>query len=182
MSTTPTKKIEVFVERIVMGSRWLQAPLYIGLVVVLGVVVVKFPFKIWDLMSKAITAEEADLVLAVLSLVDLIMVANLVVMVIISGYENFVSRIEGVETGEQLSWFGKLDAGSLKIKLASSIVAISSIHLLKAFLDAGSIPNDKLVLLVVIHMAFVFSAILLAYLDRIAFGPGGHKAAKPGKE
>jgi uncharacterized protein (TIGR00645 family) len=106
-------------------------------------------------------------------------------MVIISGYENFVSRIETGSGTEQLSWFGKLDAGSLKIKLASSIVAISSIHLLKAFLDAASIPNDKLILLVVIHVTFVLSAILLAYLDRIAFGAAAHKSgksAKPGHE
>ena len=176
MSTTPAKKLEVFIERIVMGSRWLQAPLYIGLVAVLGVVVVKFPFKIWELMRKAISGEEADLVLAVLSLVDLIMVANLVVMVIISGYENFVSHIDVDESRDRLAWFGKLDAGSLKIKLASSIVAISSIHLLKAFLDAAEIANDKLVMLVVIHMTFIVSALMLAYLDNML----GHKTAGGG--
>ena len=167
MSTTPAKKLEVFIERIVMGSRWLQAPLYIGLVAVLGVVVVKFPFKIWELVRKAISAEEADLVLAVLSLVDLIMVANLVVMVIISGYENFVSHIDVDESRDRLAWFGKLDAGSLKIKLASSIVAISSIHLLQRFLEAGDYDNSKLYALVVMHMAFVASALMLTYIDKI---------------
>lgn len=94
-----------------MVSRWLQAPLYVGLVFVLGVVVVKFPFKIWDLMSKAPIADESDLILTVLSLVDFIVVANLVVMVITSGYENFVSHIEADDTIDKLSWFGKLDAG-----------------------------------------------------------------------
>jgi uncharacterized protein (TIGR00645 family) len=167
MSTTPARKLEVFIERIVMGSRWLQAPLYIGLVAVLGVVVVKFPFKIWELVRKAISAEEADLVLAVLSLVDLIMVANLVVMVIISGYENFVSHIDVDESRDRLAWFGKLDAGSLKIKLASSIVAISSIHLLQRFLEAGDYDNSKLYALVVMHMAFVVSALMLTYIDKI---------------
>ena len=166
--STPAKKLELVVERIVMGSRWLQAPLYIGLVAVLCVVVVKFPFKIWDLMSKAISAEEADLVLAVLSLVDLIMVANLVVMVIISGYENFVSHIDVDNSRDRLAWFGKLDAGSLKIKLASSIVAISSIHLLQRFLEAGDYDNSKLYALVVMHMAFVVSALLLTYIDKVA--------------
>lgn len=166
--STPVKKLELVVERIVMGSRWLQAPLYIGLVAVLCVVVVKFPFKIWDLMSKAISAEEADLVLAVLSLVDLIMVANLVVMVIISGYENFVSHIDVDNSRDRLAWFGKLDAGSLKIKLASSIVAISSIHLLQRFLEAGDYDNAKLYVLVVMHMAFVLSALLLTYIDKVA--------------
>lgn len=112
------QRLEVGIERLIMASRWLQAPLYIGLVFVLGVVVIKFPFKLWDLVQRALIVEEGDLVLAVLSLVDLIMVANLVVMVIISGYENFVSHIDSTSTTEKLSWFGKLDAGSLKIKLA----------------------------------------------------------------
>ncbi len=177
MSTTPAKKLEVFIERIVMGSRWLQAPLYIGLVAVLGVVVVKFPFKIWELMRKAISGEEADLVLAVLSLVDLIMVANLVVMVIISGYENFVSHIDADGTRDRLAWFGKLDAGSLKIKLASSIVAISSIHLLQRFLEAGDYDNSKLYALVVMHMTFVVSALMLTYIDKVGSdkkAAGGH--------
>lgn len=177
MPRSPAKQLELFVERIIMGSRWLQAPLYIGLVFVLGVVVVKFPFKIWELMNKALVAGEADLVLAILSLVDLIMVANLVVMVIISGYENFVSHIDAERATDKLSWFGKLDAGSLKIKLASSIVAISSIHLLQRFLEAGDFENSKLYALVVMHMAFVVSALLLTYIDYLAStkkAAGGH--------
>jgi len=98
---------------------------------------------------------------------------------VISGYENFVSRldIEGVK--DRLSWFGKLDAGSLKIKLASSIVAISSIHLLKAFLDAGDLPTEKLIMLVVIHMTFIVSALMLAYLDKMV---GIKQAAKDASE
>ena len=170
---TVGRRLELGIERIIMASRWLQAPLYVGLVFVLGVVVVKFPFKIWDLMSKALSADESDLILMVLSLVDLIMVANLVVMVIISGYENFVSHIEADDTIDRLSWFGKLDAGSLKIKLASSIVAISSIHLLQRFLEAGDFDNGKLYALVVMHMAFVVSALMLTYIDRLS----GHKKA-----
>ena len=114
--------------------------------------------------------------LAVLSLVDLIMVANLVVMVIISGYENFVSRIDIDDTRDRLAWFGKLDAGSLKIKLASSIVAISSIHLLQRFLEAGDYDNSKLYALVVMHMAFVVSALMLTYIDKI----GSEKKAAGG--
>jgi uncharacterized protein (TIGR00645 family) len=101
------------------------------------------------------------------------MVANLIVMVVISGYENFVSRLDLGDVEDKLSWFGKLDAGSLKIKLASSIVAISSIHLLKAFLDVNDIPNDKVVLLIAIHLTFIASALLLAFLDRMV----GHKSA-----
>ena len=166
MTTTPAKKLELLVERIVMGSRWLQAPLYVGLVAVLGVVVVKFPFKIWELVRKAVSAEEADLVLAVLSLVDLIMVANLVVMVIISGYENFVSRFDNAE-GTEISWLGKVDASSLKIKVASTIVAISSIHLLQVFLNAQMYTDSQLMWLTFIHLTFVVSALLLAYIDKL---------------
>ena len=163
------KRAEYVVEWLVMASRWLQAPLYVGLIVVLGVVVVKLPFVIWELMYKATSASEADLVLMVLSLVDLVMVANLVVMVIISGYENFVSHID-VESADKLSWFGKLDSGSLKIKLASSIVAISSIHLLKRFLESATYDNSKLYALMAMHLTFVISALLLTYIDRLAFG------------
>ena len=128
-------------------------------------------------MQRALIVEEADLVLAVLSLVDLIMVANLVVMVIISGYENFVSHIDAESSTDKLSWFGKLDAGSLKIKLASSILAISSIHLLQRFLEANTVSNDKLYVLIVMHLTFVVSALMLTYIDRISVAKkvdGGH--------
>jgi len=170
MTTEKTvgRRLELGIEWIIMASRWLQAPLYVGLVFVLGVVVVKFPFKIWDLMSKALSADESDLILMVLSLVDLIMVANLVVMVIISGYENFVSHVDTEGITDKLSWFGKLDAGSIKIKLASSIVAISSIHLLQRFLEANTVANDKLIVLMAMHLTFVISALLLTYIDRLA--------------
>ena len=162
------RRLELGIERLILGSRWLQAPLYLGLLVVLAVVVIKFPFKIWELMQRALIVEEADLVLAVLSLVDLIMVANLVVMVIISGYENFVSHIDTEGITDKLSWFGKLDAGSIKIKLASSIVAISSIHLLQRFLEANTVSNDKLYVLMAMHLTFVLSALMLTYIDRLA--------------
>jgi len=166
---TRPKSLERMVERFILASRWLQAPLYVGLVLVLGLVVVKFFQEFVHLSATLFEADESRMVLYVLSLVDLVMVANLTVMVIISGYENFVSRIEGVESGEQLSWFGKLDAGSLKIKLASSIVAISSIHLLRVFMDAQQISNDKILWYVVLHLTFVVSAVLLGLLDKIAF-------------
>jgi uncharacterized protein (TIGR00645 family) len=159
--------VERQIERLIFASRWLQVPLYLGLVLVLILVAIKFFEEFVHLTALVWALEESNLVLAVLTLVDLVMVANLVIMVIISGYENFVSHIEAAEGGDRLSWFGKLDAGSLKIKLASSIIAISSIHLLKAFLNAAEIPNDKLALLVVIHVTFLVSAIMLAYVDRL---------------
>jgi uncharacterized protein (TIGR00645 family) len=166
--STGTGSLELGIERLIVASRWLQVPLYLGLVFVLGVVVVKFPFKLWELVRQAIVVDEGDLVLGVLSLVDLIMVANLVVMVIISGYENFVSRIDATTSAERLAWFGKLDHGSLKIKLATSIVAISSIHLLQRFLEVLTVANDKLYVLMIMHMTFVVSALLLTVIDRLS--------------
>ena len=162
------RRLESGLERLIVASRWLQAPLYFGLIIVLGIVVVKFPFKIWELISQSMSIAEPDLVLAVLSLVDLILVANLVVMVIISGYENFVSHIEAQSISRKLSWFGKLDAGSIKIKLASSIVAISSIHLLQRFLESADFDNSKLYAMVVMQMAFVATALLLTYMERLS--------------
>ncbi len=159
--------LERVIERLIFASRWLQAPLYVGLIIVMALLAAKFFQELVHLTATLWTLNESRLVLAVLGLVDMVMVANLIVMVVISGYENFVSRLELDGVKDRLSWFGKLDAGSLKIKLASSIVAISSIHLLKAFLDAGDIPTEKLIMLVVIHMAFIVSALMLAYLDKM---------------
>jgi uncharacterized protein (TIGR00645 family) len=172
--------IERTIERIIFASRWLQAPLYVGLVLVLVLVAIKFFEELLHLSRGLFSTDESTLVLYVLSMVDLVMVANLIVMVVISGYENFVSKIDVADNKEQLSWFGKLDAGSLKIKLASSIVAISSIHLLKAFLNVEKIANDKLLLLIAIHMTFIVSAIMLAYLDKLAFGGHGKGSGTAG--
>jgi uncharacterized protein (TIGR00645 family) len=169
--------VERAVEKVIFSSRWLQVPLYLGLVGVLVMLSIKFILELVHLATDVWTMNESNVVLSVLTLVDVVMVANLIVMVVISGYENFVSRLDLGEEEDKLSWFGKLDAGSLKIKLASSIVAISSIHLLKAFLDVNDIPNDKLILLIAIHMTFIASALMLAYLDKMVGrkGEGGGK-------
>ena len=119
------------------------------------------------LFAGALTGEEVDLVLGALTLDDLTLVGSLIVMVMLSGYENFVSKLDIGDVQKSLAWLGKLDAGSLKIKVAASIVAISSIHLLKAFMNSSVVPNDKLVLLVVIHLTFVVSALMLAVMDRV---------------
>jgi uncharacterized protein (TIGR00645 family) len=159
--------VERLMERAIFASRWLQAPLYIGLILSLALLVVKFFAEFIYILSAFLKEEETFTILGVLTLVDLVMVANLIVMVTISGYENFVSRIDIKEAADKLSWFGKLDAGSLKIKLALSIVAISAIHLLKAFLNNAEVPNDKMIVLVIVHLTFIGSALALAWLDRI---------------
>jgi uncharacterized protein (TIGR00645 family) len=109
------------------------------------------------------------MVLTILALVDMVLVASLVVMVMFSGYENFVSRMDIDEDADKLGWLGKLDAGTLKLKVAASIVAISSIHLLRAFMNAPEIPNDKLMWYVIIHLTFVVSAVLMGVLDKLSF-------------
>lgn len=161
--------IERFLERFLFASRWMQAPLYAGLTLLLVGFVVKFFQEVVHSGAHLLEMREQDLVLTALSLVDLVLVANLLVMVIISGYENFVSRIDAGKTDETLAWVGKLDSGTLKLKVAASIVAISSINLLKSFMNAEEVADDKLLWLVVIHLTFVVSAVLMGLLDKIAF-------------
>ena len=162
------KRLELFVEGIILASRWLLVVFYIGLGIALALYAVTFGYKLWSFSLHLFTSEESQSILDMLGLIDAALIASLVVMVIISGYENFISRIDIDEAADRLSWFGKLDAGSLKIKLASSIVAISSIHLLKKFLDTADTDTAKLYALVVVHIAFVVSALMLAVIDRVA--------------
>jgi uncharacterized protein (TIGR00645 family) len=171
--TADNSAVERAVERVIFAGRWLQAPLYVGLITALALLVAKFFAELVHLAVTFLFEDETATILGVLTLVDLVMVANLIVMVTISGYENFVSRIGIKDAAEKLSWFGKLDAGSLKIKLALSIVAISAIHLLKSFLNNAEVPNDKMLILVVVHLTFIGSALALAWLDRIT----GYRAA-----
>ena len=161
--------IERVVERLLFTSRWLLAPIYLGLSLGLLILGIKFFQELWHSLSHVLAATEADIVLSVLSLVDISLVASLIVMVMFSGYENFVSEIDldGEADKAKLGWLSKLDAGTLKLKVAASIVAISSIHLLRAFMDAKQIENDKLMWYVIIHLTFVVSAVMLGVLDRM---------------
>jgi uncharacterized protein (TIGR00645 family) len=159
------KSLELLVERIILSSRWILVVFYLGLVAALGVYAVSFAYKFWKVAAKVFELDEAEMILAMLGLIDAALVASLIVMVMISGYENFVSRFD--EGGDSdLSFLGKLDSGSLKIKVASSIVAISSIHLLQVFLNANQYDNIKLILFTGIHLAFVVSALMLGLLER----------------
>jgi uncharacterized protein (TIGR00645 family) len=154
-------------ERLMYASRWILAPIYLGLSVALLLLGIKFFEEAVHAIPLVLDYGEADLVLLTLSLVDIALVGGLLVMVMLSGYENFVSRIDVDEDTEKLSWLGKLDSGSLKQKVAASIVAISSIHLLKAFMNAQNISNDKLMWYVIIHLTFVLSALGMALVDRM---------------
>ncbi len=165
------KQLEHFIENIIISARWILVVFYVGLAAALGLYSISFMRKLWEFASKVFVIEETDAILKILSLIDASLVASLLVMVMISGYENFVSRFDNVDKeSQELAWLGKIDASSLKIKVASTIVAISSIHLLQVFLNADKFTDSKLMWLTVIHMAFVFSALLLAYIDQVIVG------------
>ena len=159
--------MERIAESLLYASRWILAPIYMGLSLALVLLLIKFFEEVVHSFPLILSMAEAELVLVVLSLIDLALVGGLLVMVMFSGYENFVSQIDIKESEEKLSWLGKLDAGSLKQKVAASIVAISSIHLLKAFMDLQNIANDKLMWYVIIHLTFVVSAIGMAWVDNM---------------
>jgi len=160
------KKLESVVEFIVLGSRWLLVVFYLGLAVALAFYGFAFLTKLTKLFTHLQNIEETDAILQILSLIDASLVASLVVMVIISGYENFVSKLDGGKQVE-LNWLGKIDVSSLKVKVASTIVAISSIHLLQVFLNSDTYTGEKMMWLTIMHIAFVFSALLLAFIDRV---------------
>jgi uncharacterized protein (TIGR00645 family) len=159
--------IEAKLEKALYASRWLLAPLYIGLSLALILLSIKFFQEVIHFFPLILASNESQLVLVILSMVDMALVGGLIVMVMLSGYENFVSRIDIEDGEEKLSWLGKLDSGSLKQKVAASIVAISSIHLLQKFMDAEQIDNEKLMWFVIIHMTFVLSALGMAWVDKM---------------
>lgn len=169
--------IERRFEQIIFASRWLLAPFYLGLVVSLVVLLVKFTQEILHILPHVLDMSEKDVLLAVLTLIDLSFAGNLLLMVIFAGYENFVSKIDVANHEDRPDWMGKVDFGGLKLKLIASIVAISGIHLLKAFMNLAQTSKEELMWLVIIHMTFVLSGVLLAFMDRLE-GHHAH-AAKP---
>ena len=165
--------MERLIETLMYRSRWMLAPIYLGLSLALLGLGVKFFQEVWHLLAHVIEMKEADLVLVILALIDMAMVGGLIVMVMMSGYENFVSTLQVNEGEEKLAWLGTMDASSLKMKIAASIVAISSIHLLKSFINAERLTDKVMMWQVIIHITFVLSALLLAYIDRLVAPPKG---------
>ena len=159
--------MERFLEHAMYASRWLLAPVYFGLSLALLALSIKFFQEIIHVLPNIFAIAEADLVLTLLSLIDMALVGGLLVMVMFSGYENFVSQLDISDDKEKLSWLGKMDSTSLKSKVAASIVAISSIHLLRVFMDAKNVPDNKLMWYVIIHLTFVLSAFVMGYLDKL---------------
>ena len=165
--------IEGRFERGLFASRWLMAPMYLGLVICLGMLTVVFVKELAYYAVKTMTLTADQAILAILTLIDLTLAANLLLIVLFSGYENFVSKLDLGDQRDRPSWMGKVDFSGLKMKLIASIVAISGIHLLKVFMEVGKqsateVPSDKLYWLVVIHLTFVISGVLLAAMDWIA--------------
>ena len=181
-------KTELVFEKLLFASRWILAPIFLGLSLALIALGVKFFQEVWHVFNHLLEVEESDLVLTVLAMIDITLVGSLIVMVMFSGYENFVSTIDA-KGSDSLNWLGKLDAGTLKLKVAASIVAISSIHLLRIFMQVDSpkvvngvtiidkitgLPvdkytNDQIMWYVILHMTFVLSAVLLGVLDKMSF-------------
>jgi uncharacterized protein (TIGR00645 family) len=148
-------------------SRWLQAPLYFGLIVAQAVYVYHFMIELWHLVAKATTIQESEIMLMVLGLIDVVMIANLLVMVIVGGYETFVSRLNLKGHPDEPEWLSHVNAGVLKVKLATALIGISSIHLLKTFIDVENHTDKMVMWQVIIHLTFVASALLLAWTDRL---------------
>ncbi len=173
--------VERWLERGIFASRWLMAPMYVGLIGALLVLMGKFVQALWEFAVHAVSATESEVVLALLSLIDLTLAGNLLLIVVFSGYENFVSKIDVGDHEDQPDWKGKVDFAGLKLKLIASIVAISGIHLLKIFMGIGKYSDREVLWMVVIHVVFVVSGVFLALMDRIHVqhqteGPaiGGH--------
>ena len=163
-----SNRIERGFEQILFASRWLMAPFYLGLVLALVCLILTFARDLVDEVSKLPAPSETDIIVWVLSLVDLSLAGNLLIMVIFAGYENFVSKMDIGDHPDRPAWMGRIDFSGMKLKLIASIVAISAIHLLRAFMEVGEVDDRSLRWMVIIHLAFVVSGVLLALMDWIA--------------
>jgi len=159
--------MERFIENLMYSLRWLLAPIYLGLSLAVLLLGVKFFQELIHVFPNILEIKEVDLILLTLTLIDIALVGGLLVMVMLSGYENFVSTLNINNDTEKLAWLGKIDSGGLKNKVAASIVAISSIHLLKVFMNAQNIDHDTIKWYVIIHLTFVGSAFAMGYLDKV---------------
>ena len=155
----------------IFWSRWLQAPLYVGLIVAQTVYVYHFMVELKHLVLGVQGMSATDIMLLVLGLIDVVMIANLLIMVIVGGYETFVSRLNLQDHPDEPEWLSHVNAGVLKVKLAMALIGISSIHLLKTFINAPQMSEQTIKWQVAIHLTFVISALVMAYTDRIATAP-----------
>ena len=165
--TNNQPKFLTIVESFIFASRWIQAPLYFGLIAAQSIYVYKFLLELWHLVVGATAMKEVEVMLLVLGLVDVVMVANLLLMVIVGGYETFVSRLYLENHPDRPEWLDHVDAGVLKVKLAAAMVTISSIHLLKTFINVDNIANDKVIMQMALHVSFLVSVLAMTWVERI---------------
>ena len=158
-----------FLSKTIFASRWLQVPIYLGLIVVQGIYAYKFMKNLWYLITNVNEMDADTIMLAVLNLIDVVMIANLLVMVTLGGYEIFVSKLRTKNHPDQPEWMSHVNATVLKVKLSMSIISISSIHLLQTFVNASKIPEKTIMWEVIIHFSFLISAIAMAYTDKILY-------------
>ena len=161
------KNIAHILEKVMFASRWLMAPFYLGLIICLIVLLITFCSELIHFFTGGMTFEETEIILFALTLIDLSFTGNLLLIVIFSGYENFVSKIDVANHEDKPSWMGTVDFSGLKLKLISSIVAISGIHLLKLFFNLNNYTKEQITLFIAVHLTFVFSGVILAYMDYI---------------
>jgi len=165
--------LENILENFIFKSRWLLAPFYVGLVLAMGLLMVKFIKAFIDFVPKAFTGTSEEVIIGILSLVDVVMIANLMLIIIFAGYETFVSKIDTEDSEDRPSWMGYVGFSDLKMKIMGSIVAISGIELLKLFMHLDSLDLDvvannySLAWRVGLHMVFVFSGLIFAISDRV---------------
>lgn len=172
------KRLERSVERLVFGSRWLLAPFYLGLVAAIGLLLVKFVKEFVHVAPLVVFGGEGHAIVGILSLVDIALVANLLLIIIFAGYENFVSKIDTAAHEDRPDWMGHVDFSDLKIKLIGSIVAISGIELLKAFMNIAALETEEVAWRVGIHLTLVVSGVMFALMDRLGVAKKEAKAAK----
>ena len=166
------ERVEHGLESVLFASRWLMAPFYLLMVAALGMLLVKFAQESWHIVTHTLVMTESEAVLAVLSLIDITLTGNLLLMVLFAGYENFVSKMDIGDHKDRPDWMGKVDFAGLKLKLVASIVAISGINLLKNFMalepsHMTSAKEHQLFWMVAIHLVFIASGVMLAYMDKI---------------
>ena len=171
------RRLERFLEVILFAGRWLLAPVYVGLLVALGMITVKFVQELIDTLPGLLAMKDGEMAMFALGLVDLALLGNLLLMVTFVGYENFVSKLHVTEHEDRPGWMGLVDFSGLKLKLLSSIVAISAIHLPRTFLNLREVPKDDVAWQLAIHLGFVVSGLLLAWMDRL--GGSAHARADP---
>lgn len=161
-------RLEHFLERLMYASRWIMAPVFLGMSLILLMLAVKFFQELYHFVPHILEVDDGQIILKLLTFIDLTLVGSLTLIVMFSGYENFVSRLDIGSEAEKLDWLGTHDYGSLKLKVATSIVAISSIRLLKVFMEVENTENDKMLWFVIIHLTLVISAFIMGYLDKLS--------------